>query len=273
MNPVPIVVTADVAGLRDGGVLADVAPTVLELLGQEQPAAMTGRSLLRVVVRARPSPSTPATAPPARASCVRRTATCARRPSSRSPRPRRSRRSRSSEVAGLGYEMVLGNTFHLFIQPGHELIAEMGGLHEFMGWDGAIVTDSGGYQVFSMGHGSVAEEIKRRARRAQVAGSSSIEEEGVRFRSYLDGEERFMGPGDLDGDPGRARLGHRAGVRRVHALPRGSRVHGALDGAHAPLARPLHRVARRERARRTSSCSASCRAASTRTCAPSPPPT
>ena len=99
----------------------------------------------------------------------------------------------SSEVAGLGYGMVLGNTFHLFIQPGHELIAELGGLHEFMGWDGAIVTDSGGYQVFSMGHGSVAEEIKRRRgeRKSMIV---SIEEEGVRFRSYLAGEERFMGP-------------------------------------------------------------------------------
>jgi queuine tRNA-ribosyltransferase len=65
----------------------------------------------------------------------------------------------AAEVAELGFDMVLGNTFHLFIQPGPDLIAELGGLHEFMGWDGAIVTDSGGYQVFSMGHGSVAEEI------------------------------------------------------------------------------------------------------------------
>jgi queuine tRNA-ribosyltransferase len=99
----------------------------------------------------------------------------------------------ASEVAALGYEMVLGNTFHLFIQPGPDLIRELGGLHEFMGWSGAIVTDSGGYQVFSMGHGSVAEEIKRRRdpRTSMVVG---IEEEGVRFRSYLDGAERFMGP-------------------------------------------------------------------------------
>ncbi len=99
----------------------------------------------------------------------------------------------AAEVAGLGYDMVLGNTFHLFIQPGHELIAEMGGLHEFMGWRGPIITDSGGYQVFSMGHGSVAEEIKRRrdTRQSMVI---SIEEEGVRFRSYADGRERFMGP-------------------------------------------------------------------------------
>jgi queuine tRNA-ribosyltransferase len=103
----------------------------------------------------------------------------------------------ADEVAELGYEMVLGNTFHLFIQPGHEQIERMGGLHEFMGWDGAIITDSGGFQVFSMGHGSIAEEVKRRAperREASHGGVIAIEEEGVRFRSYLDGSERFMGP-------------------------------------------------------------------------------
>src|SRR5512132_524564 len=96
----------------------------------------------------------------------------------------------AAEVAALGCEMVLGNTFHLFVQPGPELIREMGGLHEFMGWERAIITDSGGYQVFSMGHGSVAEEIKRRRdpRQSMVI---SIEERGVRFRSYLDGAERF----------------------------------------------------------------------------------
>jgi len=103
----------------------------------------------------------------------------------------------ADEVAGLGYEMVLGNTFHLFIQPGHEHVERMGGLHEFMGWRGAVITDSGGFQVFSMGHGSVAEEVKRRAperREASHGGVLAIEEEGVRFRSYLDGGERFMGP-------------------------------------------------------------------------------
>ena len=99
----------------------------------------------------------------------------------------------AAEVAELGYEMVLGNTFHLFIQPGPELIRELGGLHEFMGWGGAIVTDSGGFQVFSMGHGSVAEEIKRR-RDPRESMVLAIEEDGVRFRSYLDGSERFMGP-------------------------------------------------------------------------------
>ena len=102
----------------------------------------------------------------------------------------------AGEVAALGYEMVLGNTFHLFIQPGSDLIARMGGLHEFMGWRRPIITDSGGFQVFSMGHGSVAEEVKRRRDRGNAAAPRilSIEEEGVRFRSYLDGSERFMGP-------------------------------------------------------------------------------
>jgi queuine tRNA-ribosyltransferase len=99
----------------------------------------------------------------------------------------------SPEVAALGYEMVLGNTFHLFIQPGADRIRELGGLHEFMGWRRPIITDSGGFQVFSMGHGSVADEVKRR-RGQRESRVLSIDEEGVRFRSYTDGAERFMGP-------------------------------------------------------------------------------
>jgi queuine tRNA-ribosyltransferase len=101
-----------------------------------------------------------------------------------------------ADVAALGYEMVLGNTFHLFLAPGHELIAELGGLHSFMRWDRPIITDSGGFQVFSMGHGTVADEIKGRAPvGADRAGAIlAIEEEGVRFRSYVDGSERFMAP-------------------------------------------------------------------------------
>ena len=98
-----------------------------------------------------------------------------------------------AEVAGLGYDMVLGNTFHLFITPGEDYVREMGGLHEFMGWDGPIITDSGGFQVFSMGHGSVADEIKGR-RDGRKSMIHDISEDGVRFGSYLDGSERFMGP-------------------------------------------------------------------------------
>ncbi|MBV9193405.1 MAG: tRNA guanosine(34) transglycosylase Tgt [Solirubrobacterales bacterium] len=100
------------------------------------------------------------------------------------------------EVAALGYELILGNTFHLFLTPGPELVAELGGLHRFMGWERPIITDSGGFQVFSMGHGGVADEIKGRGRsRGGSHGAIvAIEEEGVRFRSYVDGRERFMGP-------------------------------------------------------------------------------
>jgi queuine tRNA-ribosyltransferase len=101
-----------------------------------------------------------------------------------------------AEVAALGYDIVLGNTFHLFLDPGHERIARFGGLHDFMGWQGPIVTDSGGFQVFSMGHGTVADEIKGRTPHGahRQGGVVAIEERGVRFRSYLDGSERFMGP-------------------------------------------------------------------------------
>src|SRR5689334_13053560 len=101
-----------------------------------------------------------------------------------------------ADVEALGYDMVLGNTFHLFLDPGHELVQQFGGLHEFMRWKRPIITDSGGFQVFSMGHGTVADEVKGRApmgaeRQGRIL---SIEEQGVRFRSYLDGSEQFMGP-------------------------------------------------------------------------------
>src|SRR5205085_8253441 len=101
----------------------------------------------------------------------------------------------ANEVQDLGYEMVLGNTFHLFLNPGHERIAALGGLHEFMAWPRPIITDSGGFQVFSLGHGTVADEIKgRRAQPGRHSRILEISEDGVRFRSYIDGSERFMGP-------------------------------------------------------------------------------
>jgi queuine tRNA-ribosyltransferase len=100
----------------------------------------------------------------------------------------------AGQVAALGYEMVLGNTFHLFLSPGGELIEGLGGLHRFMGWGRSVITDSGGFQVFSMGHGTVADEIKGSRGGPRVGAILAIEEAGVRFRSYLDGSERFMGP-------------------------------------------------------------------------------
>jgi queuine tRNA-ribosyltransferase len=119
----------------------------------------------------------------------------------------------AEEVAALGYDMVLGNTFHLLLSPGPELIERLGGLGPFMGWERPTITDSGGFQVFSMGHGTVADEIKARpsGSTSRPSGSTSrpsrggrgsgetgailaIEEEGVRFRSYVDGRERFLSP-------------------------------------------------------------------------------
>jgi queuine tRNA-ribosyltransferase len=100
----------------------------------------------------------------------------------------------ADDVAGLDYDIVLGNAFHLLLTPGGELIDRLGGLHRFMGWERTIITDSGGFQVFSLGHGTVADEIKG-SRGGQREGSIlSISEDGVRFRSYLDGAERFIGP-------------------------------------------------------------------------------
>ncbi|HNC16429.1 MAG TPA: tRNA guanosine(34) transglycosylase Tgt, partial [Solirubrobacterales bacterium] len=99
------------------------------------------------------------------------------------------------EIEGMGYQMVLGNTYHLLVAPGPERIAEAGGLHRFMGWEKAIITDSGGFQVFSLAHGGVAEEIKGSGRKMYgLAKTLGIEEEGVRFRSYKDGSELMLSP-------------------------------------------------------------------------------
>lgn len=99
------------------------------------------------------------------------------------------------EVEALGFELVLGNTYHLMLAPGEELIAGLGGLHGFIGWDGPIITDSGGFQVFSLAHGSVADEVKgRRGAPTSAGGVLEIGEQGVRFRSYIDGAEHFLSP-------------------------------------------------------------------------------
>ena len=83
---------------------------------------------------------------------------------------------RPEEVASTGAQIVLGNTYHLFLRPGHELIEKLGGLHKFMNWSGPILTDSGGYQVFSL------------------ADSRKITEEGVTFRSHIDGSKHMLSP-------------------------------------------------------------------------------
>ncbi len=101
----------------------------------------------------------------------------------------------SAEVAELGYELILGNTYHLFVSPGPDRIAAAGGLHGFIGWEGALITDSGGFQVFSLAHGGVANEVKGSGRSGGEKGSEvKITEQGARFRSYRDGSELFISP-------------------------------------------------------------------------------
>jgi queuine tRNA-ribosyltransferase len=80
------------------------------------------------------------------------------------------------EVAADGAQIILGNTFHLMLRPGVEVIRAHGGLHEFTHWSGPILTDSGGFQVFSLAH------------------SRTLSEDGVKFRSPVNGDEVFLGP-------------------------------------------------------------------------------
>ena len=93
------------------------------------------------------------------------------------------------EVAQSGADIILGNTFHLMLRPGTQIVREHGGLHEFMNWHGPILTDSGGFQIFSL------------------AAIAKLSEEGVKFRSPIDGDEVFLTPEksmqvqhDLDAD-------------------------------------------------------------------------
>lgn len=80
------------------------------------------------------------------------------------------------ELKDIGSQIILSNTYHLYMRPGHDLIERAGGLHKFMNWDKPILTDSGGFQVFSLG------PLRK------------IKEEGVEFRSHLDGSKHFLSP-------------------------------------------------------------------------------
>jgi queuine tRNA-ribosyltransferase len=80
------------------------------------------------------------------------------------------------EVRATGAEMILSNTYHLFLRPGPEVVRELGGLHRFMGWDGPMLTDSGGYQVFSL------------------ADINEVRDEGVVFQSHIDGSKHLFTP-------------------------------------------------------------------------------
>ena len=91
-------------------------------------------------------------------------------------------------------QIILSNTYHLMLQPGPDIVEKMGGLHRFMGWDGPMLTDSGGFQIFSLGHGSVAEEVKRRSTSSRPKSLVKITEEGATFKSYLDGKQHTLSP-------------------------------------------------------------------------------
>jgi queuine tRNA-ribosyltransferase len=93
-----------------------------------------------------------------------------------------------------GTQFILANTYHLMLQPGPEIIAKAGGLHKFMGFDGPMLTDSGGFQIFSLGHGSVASEIKGKRFNDRPKTLLKITEEGAKFRSYINGATYFLSP-------------------------------------------------------------------------------
>ncbi len=134
-----------------------------------------------------------------------------------------------ADVAETGARIVLGNTYHLMLRPGAERIAALGGLHRFMNWPHAILTDSGGFQVMSL---SALRKIDRGRRRVPLA------------------SRRQPPPADagaLGRDPAPARRRHHDGVRRMHPVPgraRGGRgVDGIVDALGRALARRLCRAA------------------------------
>ncbi len=99
-----------------------------------------------------------------------------------------------ADLHGAGAQILLANTYHLFLRPGHEVVRELGGLHRFMGWDGPILTDSGGFQVWSL------------------ARFRKIGEQGVEFRSHVDGSLRLLSP------EGCIAIQHALGVDIIHPL-------------------------------------------------------
>lgn len=107
----------------------------------------------------------------------------------------------SAEIEAVGSQLLICNTFHLHVAPGEKTIKKAGGLHKYMRWNKPLMTDSGGFQVFSLGFGSdhgVGKVLKQEQDKKIVAGSQpkavKITEDGVRFRSPIDGKQLFLGP-------------------------------------------------------------------------------
>ena len=146
------------------------------------------------------------------------------------------------ELSGLGASMILANTYHLYLRPGHDLIDELGGLHAFMRWDGPILTDSGGYQVFSL------------------ANINEIQDDGVVFRSHIDGSSHLFTPESVmdiqrvlgadvimafdecpSGGSGRS-VAEAANARTLHWLERCAARFGEISGSDGRSAQSLFPV-------------------------------
>jgi len=100
----------------------------------------------------------------------------------------------TAAVSGTGLQLLFCNTYHLMLQPGSKVVAEAGGLHRFMGRNLPIITDSGGFQVFSLAYGGVTSELKSAGAKKQDGSVLKITEEGVLFRSYRDGNRFWLTP-------------------------------------------------------------------------------
>ncbi len=94
----------------------------------------------------------------------------------------------------LGLQLMFCNTYHLLLQPGPDIVKQAGGLHKFINWSGPLITDSGGFQVFSLAQGKVNDELKSRGLKDYDNSVLKITEEGVLFRSYRDGRKILLTP-------------------------------------------------------------------------------
>jgi queuine tRNA-ribosyltransferase len=131
-----------------------------------------------------------------------------------------------------GVQIVLANTYHVFLRPGHEVVRELGGLHRFMGWDGPILTDSGGFQVWSLS------KLRK------------IGEEGVEFRSHVDGSLRLLSPERC------IEIQHALGVDIIHPLDECLAHPATLDATERSLGLTHRWLLRSLDARKHQECAA-----------------
>ncbi|MEK9152437.1 MAG: tRNA guanosine(34) transglycosylase Tgt [Patescibacteria group bacterium] len=147
----------------------------------------------------------------------------------------------SEQAAAAGSRMLIANTLHLYLKPGQKIVKAAGGLHEFMQWKGPMMTDSGGFQVFSLGFGrdfGMGKILKEKSE-ARIGARAkpkllTINEDGVLFTSYLDGKKIFMGPKDS--------------IRIQEAL--GADIIFAFDECTSPIADRAYTMAAMERTHR-----------------------